>query len=340
MILLTLALQAAAGPLGLDPMVAPLAVDFLPAERCAPCHAEQVSDWNNSRHRASWTNDLIFEGYVDETLAFCVYCHAPLAEQTAEVLVNTDFYRSRDPREGIAPGLVPLVPEPMAAEGVTCVVCHLREGQIVAAAPGMGHMNVRVEPVLRSAELCGSCHDFPFVAIGPDGMHTGEDLMQSTFAEWRQWSESSGRTETCATCHMPGGRHLFRGAYDLDFLRSSLAVVPTPSGITIRSVGVGHDLPTGDLFRNLTVEVQLPSGQWQVVERIGRTFRTWYDEDLSLVRKGSAEDTRLRPGEARSIDIPTGAAWQIRYRYGSDNDERRGRIPMDDLVVTLFEGQH
>ena len=336
--MIALAVAAIAGPLGLDPVRQPLQVDFLPAERCATCHEQIVADWSASRHRASWTNQLLFEGYVDETLSFCVYCHAPLAEQTREVLANTDFYRSRDPREGIAPGSVAFSPEPTAEEGVTCVVCHMREGNIVAAEPGVGHMGVRVEPALRSSELCASCHEFPFVAVGPQGTHTSADLMQSTWSEWRRWQQETGRAEGCADCHMPDKRHTFRGAYDLDFLKASLRVEERPGGIAVSSVGVGHDLPTGDLFRNLTVEVLEASGQWRTIARIGRTFRTWYDDKTGIIHKGSEADTRLSPGEILEASIPPGSAWRIQYRYGSPLDEQRGRIPMEELAVTLAEG--
>ncbi len=334
---LLLAASALAGPLGLAPLEGPLAEPFVSAGRCAACHRDVVDDWADSRHRASWTNELFFEGYVDETLPFCVPCHAPLASQSAEVLANTAFYASRDPRSGVAPGSAPLGPEPTAAEGVTCAVCHVRGGRLVVAEPSPAHPDAVVDPALRDPALCGACHDFPFAAAGPRGTVLTDDPMQATLAEWRAWAEAGGR-ETCADCHLPGGRHTFRGAHDQVFLRDALSVRPVDGGLVLASRGVGHALPTGDLFRHLTVEV-LRGETWEEVARIGRTFRTWYDAALDLERKGSDGDTRLFPGEERRVDLPPGAAWRVRYHYGSALDERRGRLPDDALFVVLHEGR-
>lgn len=326
--------RATAGPLGLAPLEGPLDEPFVSAARCAGCHEEVVRDWQASRHRASWDNELLFEGYVDETLPFCVSCHAPLAAQTAEVLANTTFYLSRDPRSGVAPGSAPFRPEPAADEGVTCAVCHLRGGRIVSAGPAFGHPDAIVDPALGSPELCAACHEFPFAVAGPDGTVTTDDPMQSTWSEWRDW----GGGQTCADCHLPGGRHLFRGAHDRDFLRGAVAVEPVPGGVEVRAVGVGHALPSGDLFRNLTLEVAEGEG-WVVAARFGRTFRTWFDPALDLQRKGPVDDTRLRPGEARFVPVPPGARWRLRYHYGSELDERRGRLPEDTLYAVLREGR-
>ena len=84
---------------------------FVSAESCRGCHPQQAADWDGSRHRASWSNDLFRQGYIDETKPFCVYCHAPTTWQSAEVLANTSWYRSRNPHSGLAPGSVALQPE-------------------------------------------------------------------------------------------------------------------------------------------------------------------------------------------------------------------------------------
>ena len=92
---------------------------------------------------------------------------------------------------------------------------------------------------------------------------------------------------------MPGGRHLFRGAWDVELLRRSPHVdvvdgVGLGDGVdgralVLRSVDVGHHFPTGDLFRHLTVEVcadghindadaDKNDDAWRDVFRIGRVF--------------------------------------------------------------------
>jgi hypothetical protein len=251
------------------------------------------------------------------------------------VLANTAFYRSRDHGAGVGP--VAFLPEPQAEEGITCVVCHVREGGVLAV-DGVGAHRFVAAPALATSAVCGSCHEFPFLTYaGAELVSTGTP-MQRTYSEW----SASGSTQTCQDCHMPGGRHLFRGAHDVAFLAGSVAVEAGVEGdrgrLRLRSVGVGHDLPTGDLFRHLTVEVSRGDG-YAVVARIGRTFRTRFDPDLQLTVKELDADTSLRPGEVRVLDVPRGVAWRLVYHYASELDEARGRIPADELTTTLAEGR-
>lgn len=49
------------------------------------------------------------------------------------------------------------------------------------------------------------------------------------------------------------------------------------------------------------------------------------------------ENSALRPGERREVK-GEGERWRLRYHYGSGADEAAGRVPLEDLVVTLREG--
>ena len=136
---------------------------------------------------------------------------------------------------------------------------------------------------------------------------------------------------------MPGGRHLFRGAHDLDWLRASVRVQREPDALVVSTVDVGHDLPSGDLFHALTLEVADLDG-YRVVARFGRTFTHRTDAEGNLV-KVLDEDTALHPDEARVVPVPRGAAWRLRYHFASEGDEARGHLPLDEIVVTLAEGR-
>jgi hypothetical protein len=137
---------------------------------------------------------------------------------------------------------------------------------------------------------------------------------------------------------MPGGRHLFRGAWDHELLRQSLVVelddgddgvdgVDGPA-LVLRSRGVGHHFPTGDLFRHLTVEVSDvvragadDDGAFVDVFRIGRTFGgTGLDKRV-------VENTSLVPGRARRVPLPPSTKrWRIRYHYAEARHERDGVV--------------
>ncbi len=310
------------------------------SDRCADCHAQQHADWSASRHRSAWTNDVFQTGYLVEQKDFCVYCHAPLAEQTAEILANRDWYTAQHPRLN-AP-LPDKLPEPHAAEGVSCATCHWRDGRLVGPGNGTGAAHpVASDPSLRESAFCADCHEF-YMPEGHGGVISFTDVpMQHTFTEWQDWSAQTGEERTCQSCHMPDGRHVFRGAHDVTFLRSSVSVdVWRADGAVVfclESVDVGHHLPTGDLFRHLTLEVRDADG-WHTIHRIGRLFALILDPETGDISKQLSADTSLRPGEPVEVVTSPASAWRLRYHYASAEDEARGLLPRDALIVTLLEG--
>ena len=315
----------------------------LRAEQCGWCHTEEYAEWSASRHRTSWTNATLQAGYIVEPQDFCVYCHAPLAEQTAEVLANRAWYRAQHPRTPAAPVPARLA-EPYAAEGVTCVACHWRAGQLHGpTGPEDAAHPVSAAAELRDAAFCAGCHEFN-MPEGHDGtVSFTDEPMQKTYSEWQAW----GGPETCQDCHMPGGAHTFRGANDRALLEASVdvAAVRTPEGLLLclESVGVGHHLPTGDLFRRLSLQVDRGAG-FETVLELGRTFQLVADAQTGEIHKVLQADTALRPGEPREVLVPLDDAggavqWRLRYHYGSAQDEALGLVAREALVVTLAEGR-
>jgi len=291
----------------------------LSARACGACHAEVYADWVTTRHRAAWDNAVFQDGLAREPLPRCVHCHAPLAQQASEIGAlrgRTGRYEMR-PERPVEAGL--------AHEGVTCAVCHVRDGVVLTTRSVRPDAytpmhDIRVEPALKDPAFCAACHQFGFTDSAV--------LMQGTYDEWRAYRASGGEG-TCQSCHMPGGRHLFRGAHDVELLRSSLTVRPdrTRDGffLILESKGVGHHAPTGDLFRHYTVEAKV-GDDFQDVARVGRT---WGGEGLD---KHVVEDTSLRPGVPLSVPLPpTTTSWRVRYHYAEARHERAGVA--DPVVV-------
>lgn len=304
------------------------------AARCGACHPAEYTDWQTSRHRMAHSNDIYEAGFVAEPKSFCTNCHSPLPEQVAEVRANLEWYQSQSPRNR-APGAVERLPEPLADEGITCAVCHWRDGVVLATTVSGRAPHETREAALRDPAFCASCHQFEMPRVDADGWHTTGELMQATFDEWRAYADAGGR-RVCADCHLPDGAHTFRGAHDVDRLRDAVQVRRRGGSLRIVTAGVGHHVPTGDLFRNLTVEASI-DGEWAVLHRIGRQFALVGRDDGHAEHR-LVEDTALRPGVPLDVALPAGwTAWRVRYHYGSDVDEARGLVPLDALVVTLHD---
>jgi hypothetical protein len=154
---------------------------------------------------------------AESVQALCLRCHAPMAHHTA--------------RLGGEPALTLATAKesPLAADGVSCTVCHqirpeglgtpetfhgrprIEKGRIIYGpyadpAEGPMRMHAGYTPTegahLKSSGHCASCHTL-FTR------HTGGEFPEQTpFLEWRNsaFTDEGGRTETsktCQECHMP-----------------------------------------------------------------------------------------------------------------------------------------
>jgi len=307
-------------------------------DSCITCHRDEGAQWTGSRHQQSWSNPLIQVAFAAEPLEICVRCHLPLPEQTAEVMANRDFYRSLDPDSELVAGTIERRPEPTAAHGIHCGTCHVRDGVVLTSVPSYDLMHgSRHEPRLSSSDFCIGCHDFPAHHV-VNGVTRFTDLpMQATGAEWRAW-QAAGGTEDCQDCHMPDGDHRMRGAHDVGFVRDAVEVTRSGDALVLEAVGVGHHLPTGDIFRHLTVEARV-GDDWVVIDWIGRELGidTTPDGELAQVE---VVDTALRPGVPRRVPLPTGAVgWRVQLHYAADAERERGLLDDEQLMVTLHESR-
>ncbi len=302
--------------LQLDEGRAPLDVGVEPAPRaadCLDCHEDRHAEWSESRHRQAWTNQVFREGFAAEPARRCVHCHAPLAEQARrlEPVVR---------RVGRHRGLPPLPPpEDPVAEGVGCAACHVRDGVILAArASGLAPHAVRVEPRLAEDLPCAGCHEFHFHEHRDGRLVILDEPIQTTWSEWRAYRAGGGEG-SCVSCHLPGGDHRMPGAHDEAGLRAAIEARAGDGALELTSRGVGHRLPSGDLFRHLIVETRVgPRAPWRVETRLGRRFALERDPRTGRAVKRKVEDSSLAPGETRRIALPADARqWRLRYAYAS-----------------------
>jgi hypothetical protein len=324
-----LATTAGAGsPWDFDTFMAPVRVPGASAETCQPCHSEVHADWSQSRHKRALDNPVFLDGFAAEPHARCIYCHAPLEEQAKAAL--------RQRKALVRERSLASVPESsLAHEGITCVTCHVRGGVVMTSNPQAtsdAHP-LRFEPKLGDPSFCASCHEFLGHEVVDGKTALTDEKLQTTWSEWSAWRARGGEG-TCQGCHMPGGSHAFRGAYDLEFLRGALSLrLEREHGrlvAVLESRGVGHSFPTGDVFRHLML--------WaddRPVARFGQTFepKTTEEGNIQLRRSGN---TSLRPSEPARVALPAGTRRvRVTYHYAEPRHERRGTASRESLVVEL-----
>jgi len=278
-------------------------------EACAQCHQAQFNAWRDSKHAHAYSPGLVgqFPGMGHGAGNDCLVCHAPLAEQLyrdagdMQATLNTllenpeGFSRNADLDEKQAK-------LPLRHAGVTCAVCHVREGQrfgpprrgseVVGHLDGAAHGGFIASKDFEQSQLCASCHQFPqSYAIN------GKPLENTVF-EWQQ-SRFAREGVQCQTCHMPDRKHAFKGIHDVDMVRSGLEFNVEKQGelvtLTMTSVRIGHAFPTY-VTPKIWVKAEalnaqgdaIQHWQWEIVREVA------YDNGWK-----ETQDSRLMPGESR-----------------------------------------
>jgi hypothetical protein len=285
------------------PARARLAAAVAENRACEACHADVAAEQRASLHGRADLEPAYRRAFAREPMAFCRGCHAPEAN--------------------------PGEPEPddVAAIGVACVTCHVVDGGVLAAPGGSGrsapHAIVR-DARFATAAACAACHEFAFPT--ERGRDDGE-LMQSTI---REHARTPGAGDGCADCHMPRGAsgrrsHAFvasrepavlRAAVGVDVARASASTVH----VTLTPRGVGHALPTGDLFRRLEVTAEVAGADHASLAQASRHLARHWRPKRGGVGRALVRDDRLTVAPA-SIDLDLGSIargraieWRVAYQ--------------------------
>ena len=334
--------EGGARPLAIGPT--PAGLLETDAAACATCHADIAAEWRGSLHAASWTDPVFQAAYAFESLALCRNCHAPLH------------------RGDVPAGLA-------ASDGVSCAVCHVRRGSVLAGPSGAGAAPHAVTPTaaLATSEYCAACHEFGFVSAHGPGATPVEtrELQQSTYSEWRSQTARGTTTERCQGCHMPlvantdgNGTHRdhrFAASRDEAGLARAIAVDVRAARVgdhdvvtaTLTPKGVGHGLPTGDLFRRLELVVwrEGDEAHGQTVV-FARAFESRPHPGGGSERYETS-DTRVgeTPSDARTVTFPVAAEadvrpirWRLDYLLMPSDVAWRHRIGADVNVTRLHAG--
>jgi hypothetical protein len=324
-------------------VVVPEGIDSLSAEECGECHEAIYEEWSKSMHARAWTDPYYQIDYVfDGSQQICLNCHIPLENQQEDLVVG---FRDREMFKPI------LRPNPdfdasLRDEGVTCAVCHVREGRIVGTSETEDAPHaVTVDPEMSSGiRYCEQCH-----VVSGERWDTFYNMPPcGTVAEIKK----SRREIDCIGCHMPevvrpaaegmgdrkGGRHLFWGGHHPETVKGSLKVehnMVEENGrntftFILTNVGAAHFLPTGTPDRHLTLELKLLDGKGGVISEktfVMKRYILWRPFIIDL------RDTRLAYGIPRSFDFTfkpdrnrPPSMLEVTVRYHLLDERRRRRI--------------
>ena len=301
------------------------------ASDCGACHKAIYAEWRKSAHASALVDPQFqFEWAKDGHLWLCLNCHIPLTNQQISVVQGVhdgDLHRPIVESN-------PSYDSELAQEGITCAVCHVREGAVLGLrGDGAAPHPVRVEPDMLSFEACLICHN----ALGRFGgtlvcnFDTGDD--------WRRTGLPESGAD-CVHCHMPrvtrpvaqgaaardSRGHTWSGAGIPKFFEDSslvppqsgldIEIVPDPGGyrpgekgritVNVTNRHAGHSVPTGDVERFVLIILRLTNGAldrtyWEHEERIGEVW-VWSPEARQI------SDNSLAFGEERlfryEVDIP------------------------------------
>lgn len=296
----------------------------LSAKSCKNCHQAEYEDWSRSKHREAFTNAHFQEGFQLEKSDRCVYCHAPLQ-------VQLDEYHGKSKTQ-------------LLDEGVNCAACHIRDGKFWSGkeASDLWHTTEKHD-LFKSAQFCAGCHQFNLDHTVNGQADITELSAQNTYREWEIYKERGG-TQTCQNCHMPGGRHLFQGASSHEKVKSAVSFQATRQKnqieFRIQSKDVGHNVPTGDVFRNIQLQVSEDGKSFKTIYYFGKKYEIKVNEETGDMRQELTSNTSLEPFKEVVIQhFSKKPIWyRLRYYYVSERGYRISNLNKKDLRFDIQKG--
>ena len=343
----------------------------LSAAVCGACHREEYAEWKVSTHARAWMDDLQFQAELHKSTPeadvswMCVNCHTPAEAQLPRLVARLEGGRVDRPVYVDNPEY----DEALQLEAITCITCHMRDGEVLGPYGDTESVHGAVKSDLLTTEaICVRCHQararFPDVDL-VCVFDTGAEFAGSPY-------KAEGKV--CQSCHMPeverpliiGGpvrtarRHWFGGSlipkkpeYEdeiaplrdvypdglavewVDLPASLAAGQPVTLQLRLENREAGHLLPTGDPERFITVDVTAKDASGAVLattsERIGAVFQ-WTPPIKML------SNNRLEPKESRLLPLeltaPASGAVTLEVKAS------KWRINAENLAWHDLEGKY
>jgi len=264
----------------------PQGLSSISAEDCGLCHEEIYEEWSQSMHAMAWSDPYFQVDFTyDGSLQICLNCHTPLENQQENLILG---FKDKEKFKPILEPNLDFDTE-LRNEGVTCAVCHIRNGTIVGpfGADNAPHPVMVDSEMYSGMKPCERCHVVSgkrwdtFYRIPPCG--TVAEIIEG------------GKETDCIGCHMPEvtasknkdmrrkkrRSHLIYGGHNPQSVKSSLKVEYKKKinrdkntyefEFILTNVGTNHYLPTGIPNRHLTLELRLLDKEEKLIK--GKIFK-------------------------------------------------------------------
>jgi hypothetical protein len=341
------------------PMVikVPEGLSSVSAKECKLCHEEIYKEWSESMHAKAWTDPYYQIDYVfDGSQQVCLNCHIPLADQQENLVLGFKDKQKFKPILKPNPNFNPA----LQLEGVTCIVCHYKDGKIVGpfGSTNAPHATIADPEITHGTKLCEKCH-----VVSGERWDTFYKLPPcGTVAEITK----SGKEPDCVGCHMPkiqrpiadgmekrkSGKHFFRGGHFPETVKKSLKVEYEKEetkdnykfNFMLTNIGASHYLPTGTPDRHLTLELRLYNDRGDLLkEKIFPMKRhiIWRPFIIDLVDKRLPfEQPRTFVFSFKKEAKNPPSELDVKVRYHLLDEKRRARIGYENkepIAYPIYE---
>ena len=300
---------------------------------CGECHQAIHAVWQHSLHAKAWTNGIFQaayhrsrETYGKERSKVCLLCHAPTVRHGQDFDV-------KDPitAEGVTCDFCHSVSSVELSDETDPIRLSIGKTKYGPLKHAQSPVHEIVDTKLHTrSEFCAACHEYR----NAQGV-----TVLGTYSEWKDSSYAKRGTQ-CQDCHMPlvPGRvvalhvkketgnkvnlHNISGSHDMDRVREAVTLDLVGYEwlgerawvyIKVTNEGSGHCFPTGMPMHRAVLEVTIHDGAKLVGKReipfevvmLDKDRRSLHREHEVLLNAASIlRDTRLKPNEVRTIDIP------------------------------------
>lgn len=296
---------------------------------CGTCHRRQWLDWQTSLHAHAvgpgLMGQLVDVPYTDvPALRDCTRCHAPLAEQEADLIQQLRGQKNH---------------AALHQQGLVCAACHVRQHvrygppppkPAPVGKPSGPHNGFVSAPAFEDGRFCATCHQF-----GADGYALNGKPLENTYAEWLA-SPYARQGKQCQSCHMPGRRHLWRGIHDAEMTRQGVTIEPVPPALrdgrvsaqlALTNRGTGHHFPT---YVTPRVRMQIYQAAVDGTPLAGTLRELIIARQVTADLSAELSDTRLAP-DAQAV-----LAYRIARHAAASEVVMRVRVEPDYFYSGLY----